>query len=231
MKNKNICIIPARSGSKRIPGKNWKDLNGIPIIVRTIKSIQKSGVFDQIYVSTDSSEIKTIVESIGVSIGEMRSAELSDDSTPIIDVIQYEIKRNGFHLNSNNLVACVLPTAVFLQPSHFENAFNVYSKKEKSGESNLLICASRYKHPIDRALKISENGNLIPLNQSTFKMRTQDLPERYYDAGQFYFGSVNTWLDNSINASKFDFVLVEETDIFDIDNMTDWILAEKKMND
>ena len=230
MRNRNICVIPARSGSKRIPGKNWKELNGVPMVVRTIKSIQKSGIFDEIYVSTDSAEIRTLVNSIGVNAGELRPANLSDDNTPLLPVIQYEIKRNDFHLNLNNLVACILPTAVFLQPSHYEKAFEIYSNNRKSENLNLLICASKYKHPIDRALEISENGNLAPLNQSKFKMRTQDLPDRYYDAGQFYFGSVDTWLNNSVNAAKFDYVLVEESDIFDIDNMSDWILAEKKLS-
>ena len=94
MRNRNICVIPARSGSKRIPGKNWKELNGVPMVVRTIKSIQKSGIFDEIYVSTDSAEIRTLVNSIGVNAGELRPANLSDDNTPLLPVIQYEIKRN-----------------------------------------------------------------------------------------------------------------------------------------
>jgi pseudaminic acid cytidylyltransferase len=231
MTQKNICILPARSGSKRIPGKNWKKLNGIPIIIRTISSIQKSNVFDEIYVSTDSAEVRGLVEPLGVKVGDLRPSNLSDDTTPILPVIQFEIKRNGFNLNPDNLITCVFPTAAFLKPDQFKDAYDVYSSKRKSGDMSLLICATKFRHPIDRALEVSENGNLVPVNEIKFNMKTQDLPDRFYDAGQFYFGSAETWLDSSIKKREFNYILVDESDVFDIDNMSDWNLAEKRMKD
>ena len=93
----NICVIPARGGSKRIPRKNIKEFCGKPMIAWSIEAAIESGCFDRIIVSTDDAEIADVAEKFGATIPFMRPAELADDYKGIIPAIAHAIKWQNDH--------------------------------------------------------------------------------------------------------------------------------------
>jgi len=108
-----IALIPARGGSKRIPGKNKKDFHGKPIISYSIEAAQKAGIFDQIYVSTDDGEIQGIARSYGVDL-TYRPARLADDEPGTEEVMSEFIKRTK--IKDDEIMCCLYATAPTITP-------------------------------------------------------------------------------------------------------------------
>jgi CMP-N-acetylneuraminic acid synthetase len=108
-KNQIIGIIPARAGSKRIPGKNIKLLGGKPLLEWTIRAAQKARLFDDIIISTESPEIARLAEKRGGSVPFLRPKKLARDNTPGISPILYVCKRLQF----KGTVVCLQPTSPF----------------------------------------------------------------------------------------------------------------------
>ena len=111
-----IAILPARGGSKRIPGKNYRELNGSPTICRTIQTLQDSRIFGRIVVSTDHPKIRELALSVGAEVPFQRPDELSDDHTTTKQVIQHAIHELKVS-DTSTAVCCVYPTAVLLNQS------------------------------------------------------------------------------------------------------------------
>ena len=116
-----ICIIPARSGSKRIKNKNIVKINGLPIIAKTIKIARQSKLFTRIIVSTDSLKIAKIAKKYGAEVPFLRSKKLSDDYTPIINVMidaidKIESFKEKFHF-------CIYPTSILINQKDLKSAF------------------------------------------------------------------------------------------------------------
>ena len=126
MKNlKSLAIIPARGGSKRIPGKNIRDFLGKPIISYSIDSAIQSELFDEVMVSTDSEEIKRISENFGAKVPFLRSSETSNDFAGVAEVVSeviYNYKREG---KTFQYFCCIFPTAPFVQAKHLEDGYRM----------------------------------------------------------------------------------------------------------
>ena len=114
MKKKTICIIPARSGSKRIPFKNIKKINNIHLIGHVIKNLKSSQIFKDIFVSTDSKKIKTISEKYGAKVPFLRNKRLSDNKTPIIKVIEDAVEKIEVNYEFDN-ICYIYPTSIFVK--------------------------------------------------------------------------------------------------------------------
>ena len=110
---KNIAIIPARGGSKRIPRKNIKSFMGKPIIAYSIEAALQSGLFEEVMVSTDDDEIARIARECGAKVPFMRSAETSNDYAGTADVILEVVKMYEMLGNKFDTVCCIYPTAPF----------------------------------------------------------------------------------------------------------------------
>lgn len=217
----DICVIPARSGSKRIPKKNIKNFLGAPIIKYVIKNALKSNLFDKIIVSTDDKKIAKLSKSFGAEIF-FRSKRLSNDKAGTNEVIcdtikyyekQFQIKR----------VCCIYPTSVFCNEKILRNAFKKLNKSTK-----YVFSVTKYNHSIFRALKI-KNNKISMIFPSREKKRTQDLPKTFHDAAQFYLGWKEAWKKHkSIFNRNSKFIEIDENKTQDIDNLADWKLAESK---
>ena len=120
----NICMIPARGGSKRIPRKNIKAFNGKPIIAYSIEAALESNCFDQVIVSTDDNEIAEVAKTYGAKVPFIRPAELSNDYAGTIPVIKHTIEwLEGHNNNTIDNVCCLYATAPFIQSQTISKAF------------------------------------------------------------------------------------------------------------
>lgn len=217
----NVAIIPARKGSKRIPLKNIKDFNGMPMIKWTIEKAHKSGVFDYVYVSSDSEEILAYIETLGAIALPKRSEVLSGDATPTAPVIKQAIIDTGLDINLVDTVCCIYPCAPFIFLSDLKIAHN----KITSENLNFVYPITEYAHPIQRAIKLVDEKPVF--REKAFELTpTQLLEVNYHDTGQFYFGTPQAWLNDLKMHTDGGVIEIPNWRAVDIDNISDWIRAE-----
>lgn len=218
----NVCIIPARGGSKRIPRKNIKDFHGQPIIAYSIKAAINSKLFNEIIVSTDDDEIAGIAIKYGASVPFLRPKELSDDYTTTGDVVAHAIK---FLKDSGKVVdfVCTLyATTPFIQEKYLKIA---YEKLKNSNACSAFSCTSM-PFPIQRTFKITQDDRCEMFFKEHFNTRSQDLEVAYQDAGQFYWSNLaKTPTDIFFGKDSIPIVLPRYI-VQDIDTMEDWARAE-----
>lgn len=217
----NICIIPARGGSKRIPKKNIKNFLGKPIIAYSIEAALTSGIFDEVMVSTDSEEIAMVAKQYGASVPFLRSVKNSDDFATTFDVIAEVL--NQYDHSFNN-VCCFYPCAPFVSADILKKASEVLTKTD----ADTVMPIIPYGYPIQRALKLDDNkvSFISPENALT---RSQDLTKSFHDAGQFYFSKVDRLLKSKrLITENTAGIEISELAAQDIDNEIDWSLAELK---
>jgi pseudaminic acid cytidylyltransferase len=218
----SIAIIPARSGSKRIPLKNVREFNGVPNIVRAVELAKKSNLFEKVIVSTDSQEIANLAISAGADVPFLRSEKLSDDVATTIEVIQDVFSREP-QLTLHQFACCIYPVTPLLKAQHLVSAYN----KLCSTNVDYVLAGLEDKTSVYRHFEIDQDGKIefiFPQYQTT---RTQDLKKTYSDGGQFYFGKTSAWIQGiPILSSSSEIIEFKNTEIVDIDNWDDWKLAE-----
>lgn len=221
MKKKNsIAIIPARKNSLRIKNKNIKNFFKYPIIYFSIKAALKSNCFDEIYVSTDSKKIAELAQSFGAKVPFVRSKKLSGDKVSTKSVMQDAIKRI-IEIKKFDYVCCIYPASPFIKAKNLKKAFKIVKKKRGIV---LPICA--YSANIQRSFKINKKGNLS-YNENSLNKRTQDLLERYYDSGQFYFGRSEDFFKKKLIDNSTTPIFLDKFETIDINDLSDWRFAEK----
>ncbi|MEG1998640.1 MAG: pseudaminic acid cytidylyltransferase [Bacteroidales bacterium] len=221
---KNIAIIPARGGSKRIPRKNIKQFLGKPIIAYSIEAAIKSELFDEVMVSTDDKEIAEIAVKYGAKVPFMRSSENSNDYATTYDVINEVLYKYGENGINFDYVSCIYSTAPFITPERILEAF----EKMKSDNVDSIFTCVQYSYPVQRGLCI-KSGKIEMLSPQYKNSRSQDLDAVYHDAGQFYISKAKELLENKSFWSKnTGAVILSELEVQDLDTETDWALAEMK---
>jgi pseudaminic acid cytidylyltransferase len=219
----NVCIIPARGGSKRIPRKNIKDFLGKPIIAYPIEAAQKSGLFERIVVSTDDEEIAEVAKGFGAEVPFLRPKELSGDFTGTIPVIAHAIKELENAGERIDTACCVYATSAFLTPELLQEGFEALQKDGKQ----YSFSVAEFGAPIFRSFKMLDDGGVEMFFPEKFNSRSQDLPSAYHDAAQFYFGKRDAFLkDLPIFAPHSAAVKIDRRMVQDIDTMDDWVIAE-----
>lgn len=220
-----VAIIPARGGSKRIKRKNIKTFVDEPIIAKSIITAKKANIFDSVIVSTDDDEIKDVALSYGAEVPFLRPKELSDDYTPTIPVIKHAINQiNATGENKVTFVCCIYPTAPFLLVEDLQSA---YVKLSSDSAIDYVFPVVEYNYPIQRALRININNSLSMFYPGNYDKRSQDLEKSYHDAGQFYWGRAESWLNETpiFNGNSAS-VIMPRLRVMDIDTYEDWVLAE-----
>ena len=175
----SICIIPARSGSKRIKNKNIKKINGVPIIAILIKTIIRSKLFKRVIVSTDSKKIASISRKYGAEVPFLRSKKLSNDLAPtykvLIDVIN-KLKTHDYLYH-----CCIYPTSILIDKNDLLKAF----KKIKKTKMDFICPVNKFENNPLRSFTI--NKNFLSYTWPKYQYsRSQDLDNLYYDTGSFY---------------------------------------------
>jgi len=221
-----VAIIPARSGSKRIPKKNIKEFNGKPIIAYSIESAINSKVFDRVIVSTDCEEISKTAKAYGADAPFLRPKNLSNDYAETIPVIAHAIDWISNNYENVDICCCIYPTAPLLDSNTIVDSFNYFIETRPSG---FLFSATKYSYPIQRSFRLNESGFVKMLEPENYHKRSQDLANTYHDAGQFYWGFAQSFLSGKILFSE-DSRIFEINNIKsqDIDNLDDWNLAKIK---
>lgn len=223
MISKNIAIIPARGGSKRIPKKNIRSFAGKPLISYSIEAAISSGVFQDIIVTTDDEEIAKIAKEFGVTVVIERPAELADDFTGTGPVVEHAIRFYQEQLGEVDKVCCIYATAPFLTGDWIKTGF---IELNENPNAQFAFSVTSFDFPIQRALTLSGTG-VLPATPSAIYKRSQDLTEMYHDAGQFYWGSVPAWLGKlSMFAEHSIPIILPRYRVQDIDTPEDWKKAE-----
>ena len=228
-----VAIIPARGGSQRIPNKNIKDFLGKPIISYAIRTALGSGVFDRVIVSTDSESIADVARRFGAEVPFLRCKELADSVTPTAPVLLDAVKfMKGLGWNVD-FVCCIYPTAPFVQPRFLQEGYDRLVQLSVSSAVSVV----RHGFPVLRSHMIDPNGFLryyfteheLTRGKDIESIRSNDLPELYHDAGQFYWERVDTFLARPklFHPDTLPVILPRYL-VQDIDTNEDWLMAELK---
>lgn len=219
-----VAIIPARGGSKRIARKNLKLFNGLPMIVWSIRAALDSGLFDQVVVSTDDQEIAEVARAHGAQVPFMRPPALADDFTGTAAVIVHALEtllEQGQHFD---YACCIYATAPLLQARYLEQGLQRLIQHPQKSYA-FSVCG--FAAVVQRALTVDAEGALEALYPQYRETRSQDLPEAYHDAGQFYWGRTLAWLRGDVLFSSRSLpVILPRYLVQDIDTLEDWKRAE-----
>jgi pseudaminic acid cytidylyltransferase len=223
-KGSRIAIIPARGGSKRIPRKNIKQFNGKPIIAYSIEAAVNSGMFSEVMVSTDDEEIAEVAKQYGANVPFCRSEKTSGDYATTIDVLLEVYNRYLDNGSSFDFVCCIYACAPFVTAEKLQQAWQML----KENNASTAFPVIRYGHPIQRALQ--KNGEFVSmLNAGNLLVRTQDLPPRFHDAGQFYWITSQSLLaEKKLITDTTVGMEINDLEAQDIDTELDWKVAEIK---
>ena len=218
-----LAVVPARGGSKRIPRKNIKDFCGKPIIAWSIAAALESKCFDRVIVSTEDIEIADVAQRYGAEVPFIRPTELSDDFTGTIPVIRDAINWFNQHGQEPDQVCCIYATAPLVRS--FDIKYGLDQLNDTG--SDYAFSATKYAFPIQRALRLTNQGRVSMLSPENFNSRSQDLEEVYHDAGQFYWGRTTAWLSGeTIFGLNSLAILLPNYRVRDIDTVEDWKTAE-----
>lgn len=221
---KTVAIITARGGSKRIPGKNIREFLGKPILAYSIEAALASGQFDEVMVSTDDRQIADIAAAYGAAVPFYRSEKTSGDFATTTDVlleVLEEYDRRGVHFEA---ACCIYPTAPFVTGDKLKEAM----RRLTCSDADTVIPVVGFSYPPQRAL-VERGGRLIFNQPEYINSRSQDLETLYHDAGQFYaFKTDSLRVNGSIMRGNILPLVVSELEVQDIDNETDWKIAEMK---
>lgn len=220
--NDALAVIPARGGSKRLPRKNIRVMSGRPLLAWAIDLALESALFRDVVVSTDDREIAEIAQAAGASVPFERPAELSNDTASTTSVVAHavaEMQSRGF---AGSLVCCIYPAAIFVSAADLAASRALLD----SSDRDYAVTLVRYQHPIQRALDLDAAHRVTIIDPAGGAQRTQDLPTRWHDAGQFYWGRAHAWQAHTpIFPNSVGYELLA-SEVQDIDDEVDWQLAQ-----
>ncbi|GGW73531.1 pseudaminic acid cytidylyltransferase [Alteromonas halophila] len=220
----NLCIIPARGGSKRIPRKNIRDFLGKPMISYVIELAVESGLFDEIMVSTEDEEVAKIAQDCGASVPFLRSKDNANDLATTADCIA-EVLDN--YRSKFDWVCCIYPTAVLAQQADINDGL----KKIKLQNLDSVFPVVSFDYPIWRGLKISDKEKIEMIWPKYLRSRSQDLQKVYHDAGQWYWFNPESFKkQKKLFMNNSGFIEKERLEVQDIDTYEDLKLAKLKFS-
>lgn len=220
---KNLCIIPARAGSKRIPKKNIKPFMGKPIMAYSIEAALQSGLFDEVMVSTDSEEFADVARLYGAKVPFLRSEATANDYATTADVLFEVLEKYKEQGRVFDNLCCLYSTAPFVTKENLQKAYGLLCD-----EIDASFTVVEYSYPIQRSLVVKD-GKIGMAYPEFAASRSQDLEKHYHDAGQFYFIKTAALLEHkTLWAPRTAPLVLSELNVQDLDTETDWKLAEMK---
>lgn len=224
-----LAVIPARGGSKGVPKKNIKLLNGKPLIAYTIEAALESGIFDNVIVSTDSEDIADIARKYGATVPFIRPDNLSGDLVSSDDVILHAIDYYE-QLGDNYKYVCKLqPTSPLRTAKHIQEAYGIL----KQQNSNYVVSVCECEHSPQWSGTIDADMRLDNFIKDKFKRACRQQIEKYYRLnGAIYFGNIEQFKvdKNFLGNNSLAYIMSMEESV-DIDNELDFKLAEIIMKD
>ena len=218
-----VAVIPARGGSKRIPGKNIRDFAGRPMIAWSIEAALASRLYDRVIVSTDDDQIAEVARHAGAEVPFRRPANLADDHCGTIEVIGHAARwmaEAGWQVDA---ICCIYATAPLLSPADLASGL----EQLETGRWDYVIGAGRFTYPAHRGFLRAGDGRIELLFPEHRLTRSQDLPAVFHDAGQFYWGHSQAWREErEMLGTNSSFVELPPWRVQDIDTPDDWKMAE-----
>jgi N-acylneuraminate cytidylyltransferase len=229
-----VALIPARHGSKRVPGKNVRLLNGHPLLAYTIRPAIESGVFDAVIVSTDSEETAAIARQYGAEVPFLRPAELASDTSPDIEWLEHLLKALGSHGRSWEAFSLLRPTSPFRTGATIRRAWDLFTSH--TGVDSLRAVELCTQHPgkmwvvrHDRLLPLLPFG---PAEQPWHSTPYQALPQVYVQNASLEIAWTRVALERrTIAGETLVPFITEGYEGFDINDPADWIVAERLLAD
>jgi len=222
-----LVVIPARGGSKRIPNKNIKEIFGQPMIYWPLSVLSELFSAENVVVSTDSDEIKAIVERKGLKVPFKRPEHLSDDFTGTAEVVEHAVDWYENNVRKVDYVLTVYPTAVLLSKS---DLFTAMESLCNDALSDSIMSATNFPFPIQRAVFENETGYAEMFEPNNYSARSQDLVEAKHDAGQFYLNRVRMVRNGKLlTNSNVKLHMLSRNKVIDIDTIEDFEIAEDKL--
>lgn len=233
MQYRVLGLIPARGGSKSIPRKNIKIFCGKPLIAWKIEAALKSGVIDRLVVSTDDQEISEVARRFGAEVPFLRPAELAEDATPTLPVVQHALSWLREKEDYNPDIAMLLePTSPSVQPFHLREAIDLFVKTGADSVVSMVEVPAEY-HPYWQ-FTIDKQDRLALFTGDSIRQtvsRRQDLPKTYHRNGVLYVFKPGLVFDPrpSIYGDDAHAYRMDPQYSSDINNPEDWVEAENKM--
>lgn len=219
-----VCVITARAGSKRIPGKNIRPFAGKPMLHHAIERARESGVFDEIVVSTESEDIATCAHLAGIATVIKRPANLADDVATTAQVMKHAVEELEHAALHTDLVCCLYPCTPLVKDEDLDRGIRILLSDP--GHAYAMPVA-RYRPAVQRSLRLTKNRTVIVDWPEFACIRTQDLGVHYYDPGQWYWGRADAWRrEIQIYGQWTAAVEIPRTRAVDIDDEEDWQIAE-----
>jgi len=218
-----LAVIPARGGSKRIPGKNTRSFCGKPILEYSVSAALESGLFDQVIVSTDSDKIAEVARRVGAEVPFVRPAEIANDTATTADVLVHALDWYEEQGRRWDWLCCLYPTAPFVDAARLREAAGLLRETKAPGV--LTVC--RFGYPIQRAVRLREDETLEWRQPEHECTRSQDLEEAYHDAGQCYMWPAASFRANPrLMPEGARPLILDRKRVVDIDTEEDWEFAE-----
>ncbi|MDX9713887.1 MAG: acylneuraminate cytidylyltransferase family protein [Dissulfurispiraceae bacterium] len=222
---RRLAIIPARGGSKRIINKNIRDFCGKPMISHILESAIASKLFDCIHVSTESSDICKVVESMGLTVHFPRPVELADDRTPLMPVLKFVTDKFAAQGELFDQVWLLMACAPLIDANDFKGAADLFDSR---GGAEPLLAIGEYPVPIEWAFSRLENGRIIPVMPGKFAIPSQDLGKKFFDTGSFAIYPSKFVRSSKGAGSDLGYIgyILPKYKAIDIDDEEDWKVAE-----
>jgi CMP-N,N'-diacetyllegionaminic acid synthase len=224
-----LVIIPARGGSKGLPGKNIKLLNGKPLIYYTIEAAREVFPDENICVTTDDKKIIEIVEEIGLKVPFKRPAELATDNVGSWEVVKHAYDFYKAKGNTYEKLILLQPTSPFRRSTHINRAIDIF---EKNDGAEMVVSVKQSKaNPYFNLFEIGVNGFLKKSKDEVFKTRQETPTVVEYNGAIYILGNEalsKILLKERINIAPF---FMEELESIDIDSIFDWKFAELVLSD
>ena len=222
-----VAVIPARGGSKRIPRKNIREFQGRPIIAWSILAARAANVFDRVIVSTDDAEIAAVAAKWGAEVPFLRPLEIADDNSGTTSVIAHATHRLMAENPEIEAVCCIYATAPLISALDIQRGLQGL----ESGEWAYAFSATDFAAPVHRSFRLRPEGGVEMLFPEHFSSRSQDLPQVFHDAAQFYWGRPASWMEKKIVFADHSLpILIPRWRVQDIDTPEDWERAELAFN-
>lgn len=216
-----IALIPARGASKRIPNKNTRLFCGQPLLAYSVNAALQSKLFSRVIVSTDSENIAALAVEMGAVAPFKRPPHIADDHATINDVVVHTLAKLAEQNQTPEFLCCLFATAPMISVADIKQGLKLL---RENTQFNQALAVTSFPFPIQRALQVDEKEGLTMVDTRFRNTRSQDLPERYHDAGQFFWSRVT---GKSTNARQGALpVFIDRYRVQDIDTPEDWQTAE-----
>lgn len=223
-----LGIVPARSGSKGVPGKNIRPLHGRPLLEYTALAARASGVIDRVVLTTDAPEIADVGRQVGLEVLQLRPAALSADDTPMLPVLQHVVATLAQEGWSPRIVVLLQPTSPLRRPEHIARAVTMLEESDATSVVS-VVELPRHMSP-DYVMRI-QDGVLKPFLADGLRItRRQDARPAYVREGTVYaFRPETVERFGDIYGDDCRPLLIPAAESLSIDSPEDWSEAERRL--